>query len=156
MKYDTDDAMNASILKNISWRMNNDEMPQRYHDDGNEDLVDLTEAEWNTVMHPSGPWCLHMEFDERALSSDEDYNWVTKKHVIERANSRVINQFMTVSIKRYEEFEAHATFRDVVMRIEDGYCYGFLEDIERVPLDRRYDFGDKKYMHSSFRVCYGT
>jgi hypothetical protein len=97
-----------------------------------------------------------MEFDERALSSDEDYNWVTKKHVIERANSRVINQFMTVSIKRYEEFEAHATFRDVVMRIEDGYCYGFLEDIERVPLDRRYDFGDKKYMHSSFRVCYGT
>jgi len=70
----------------------------------------LTDEEWNAVVHSSGNWKLQYQFDERAL--DYDIDWDAKQHVS-----------LPAGIFR---FKANTTVRDVVtaiMSLSDRYGY---------------------------------
>ena len=64
------------IIERLSWHMSNngvDEVKKiidKYTEDGDTDddyeAVPLTKEDLDTIMHPSGDWCLYMTFDERA------------------------------------------------------------------------------------------
>lgn len=76
-----------------------------------DDLYDITEEQLNTVLHPTSKWVLHMEFDGRA-SNPSDISAYSQ------------------TISRVEHFEPHATLRDVLERIANGDCFGYMEGIE--------------------------
>lgn len=101
-----------TIVNNVSFFMEKGSNPMEAQIfDERDDLYDITEEQLNTVLHPTSTWELHMEFDGRA------------------SNTSDISAY-SQSIRRVEHFEPHATLRDVLERIANGDCYGYMEGID--------------------------
>lgn len=100
------------IIDHVSFFMEqgcNIDEAQMFNEQNN--LCPMSKEQFNTVLHPTSKWELHMEFDGRA-----------------NITCNINTYFQT--IKRVELFEPHATLRDVLERIVSDQCYGYIEGID--------------------------
>jgi hypothetical protein len=107
----------------------------KYNEEKDEEDIEtipLTDEEWETVVHPSGDWCLYMTFDQRAFRDKESKAYKCISTYVSDKKSKNLKQShaqIEITIRRGERFTATTTLRDVLERIKGGLFYGFYEGI---------------------------
>lgn len=116
------------LINDIGWMMHGNPpniyeaytTNQKYDDDYKETL--LTESQLNTVLHPRDDWLLAMEFDARSVNDT-----MIKQF---SAPTDTEDSYFLITVIRCLKFDKQSTVRDVLQKISEGRCYGYLEGFE--------------------------
>ena len=133
---------NMDILNDMSWSTTDtDKEPTLYYEDPDDQYRQLTEEEWNTVVHPTSDWVIWSSGDERVFDSNDTLN----------------NQVNTTDSHKYyawqKKISKDATVKDVYNAIKKELSYHYFEGLRRnedSPM-RNLDAGLPKY-----EACFGT
>lgn len=100
-------------------------------DDGSEDgeicledkfFRDITDEEWNTVVHPQGPWAVIVDLSHGGFVEGPDCGWSNEEETTHYTPDGPDGCF---EYQKTEHFAATATLRDFVYRLAQGPGHGF-------------------------------
>jgi len=128
------------IVDRLCWHICSQEVKDvkkiidKINEEGDEETeaIPLTQEEWETIVHPSGDWCLYMTFDERAFQENESKAYEHIRSCVSDEKNKNLKQShaqIELTIRRGERFTATTTLREVLERIKSGLVYGYYEGI---------------------------
>ena len=116
------------LMEKIGWTMheNPPNVFKAYIKD-NRDCLNITATQLDTIVHPSADWVLVMDFDGRSVKDN-----VVTKYLDNTTCTETEHSYTFVSFVRCIKFHMRTTVYEMLQKISEGNCYGYLEGFTRL------------------------